>query len=183
MKVYLFILSLLLLMPASALGLGDNVTSGDCSPIISGDGNDVQLNCTNTDIPEAALDSLEQSLEQYFQEQLRLLSSAEGTQQVMDDLRQQIKDWMQRYHDLAASIEKDLLQEPDNIILKYAKQALESGNFEDAAKLYKKSAEEREEHIELIDERMDDLQARREQGIDRAASDRFNAGRAYELNF
>ncbi|MEZ5535383.1 MAG: tetratricopeptide repeat protein [Thiolinea sp.] len=183
MKLFHFILSLLLLIPGSALALLDNSTSGDCSPVITGDDNTVELNCTNTDIPEAALDSLEKSLDKYFQEQLRLLSSTEGTKELIDKLRQQIKDWMQRYHELLASIEEDLLKEPDNVILKYAKQALEAGDFEDAAQLYKKSAKEREEHVELLDERIEDLQERREKGIDRAASDRFNAGRAYELSF
>ncbi len=67
-----------------------------------------------------------------------------------------------------------LLQEPDSILFKYAKEALEKGKFEDAAALYKKSTQEREENAEKLDERITLLKEKREQDIDLAARNRFN---------
>ncbi len=133
--------------------------------------------------PQTALDVLQEKLDYYFQEQQKLLNTAESSQALIADLQQQIKDWMKRYHELAANVEKGLLQEPDSILFKYAKEALEKGKFEDAAALYKKSAQEREENAERLDERINILKEKREQDIDLAARNRFNAGTAYELNF
>ncbi|PIE02046.1 MAG: hypothetical protein CSA79_00210 [Thiothrix nivea] len=183
MKVGYFLLSLLLLVSGSTRAFMDNTTEGNCSPVITGDNNQVTLNCLNTSIPQPALDTLQKRLDHYFQEQLKLLSTTEGTQELIADLQQQIKDWMKRYHELAARIEEGLLKEPDNILFKYAKEALEKGEFEDAAELYKKSAREREENAEKIDKHISTLKEKREQDIDLAARDRFNAGSAYELNF
>ncbi len=133
--------------------------------------------------PQGALNVLQERLDHYFQEQQKSLNAAENNQALIADLQQQITDWMKRYYKLAANIEEGLLKEPDSILFKYAKEALEKGKFEDAAKLHKKSAQEWEKNAEKIDERIKILKEKREQDIDLAARDRFNAGTAYELNF
>ncbi len=106
MRIGCILLGLLLLVPVNALALMDNIIEGDCNAIISGDNNQVILTCNNTTIPQPALDTLQKRLDDYFQEQLKLLSTAEGTQELIADLQQQIKGWMKRYHELAANIEE-----------------------------------------------------------------------------
>ncbi len=175
MKISYFLLSGLFLILGSTLVQADsNTTHGDCSPIVLGDNNQVILTCRNTTIPQPALDTLQKRLDQYFQERLKLLSTTEDAQELIIDLQQQIKSWMKRYHELDASIESSLLKEPDNILFKYAKIALESGDFEGAAKLYQNSAQDHErqtekigERIEILKEIIETLQEKRSQSIEK----------------
>ncbi len=186
MKIGYFLLSGLFLMFGNTLVQADSTTHGYCSPIVAGENNRITVTCSKPTIPRPALDSLEKRLEQYLQENFKLVSTAEDAQKLIFDLQQQVDNWAKRYHELAASNEGSLLKEPNNSLFKYAKIALENGDFENVAKLYQNSARDHEEQtkkIEILKKSIGVLQEKESQTIDLSARDRFNAGTAYELNF
>lgn len=128
----------LLLTPELLMaGLGDKATTGDCSPIITGDIKaPVTIKCEGSDIPAAAL----AKLETYLQENYR---SQKNLNDLIDKYKQDVADWEQKYKDAIAQNAADLKERPNDPLLEAERKALEAGELV-------KAAEIRDEHYQKL---------------------------------
>ena len=120
----------LLLFPGASFGFANKTTSGDCSPVITGDIKaQVTIECGNdSGIPPGAL----AKLEAYLQESHR---SQKNLNDFIDKLRNEVADWEQKYKSALAQNAADREKHPDNPLLAAEQQALQAGELEQAAQL------------------------------------------------
>ena len=148
MRKALWVLGVVVLLtPSVSFAFGDNSTAGDCSPIVTGDGNVVTTNCfKNSGIPAPALKSLELSLKDFVRKRMDYLHSDGDVDRLIADLKEEIKNWQEKYRELESSIQAELVRFPENRLLLEADKALKQGEFERSAELLEQYADEVTEH-------------------------------------
>lgn len=135
-------------------GAFDNMsTTGNCSPIISGEvKGDVTITCES--IPEKALERLNKLLDKKDEE-------LHHTKLTLQEKIAEAEQWAKRYKELESSLQA----EDDNELSKQTLTALQAGDLNKAGEL------------------LDKLIAQREQTVDKLASDHFNRAKVFRLQF
>lgn len=137
------------LFPGATFGFANKTTSGDCSPVITGDIKaPVTIECgKDSGIPPGAL----AKLEAYLQESHR---SQKNLNDFIDKLRNEVADWEQKYKSALVQNAADREKHPDNPLLAQEQQALQAGELEQAAQIRERYYQKlkREKTVELAQE-------------------------------
>ncbi|MBV6447754.1 tetratricopeptide repeat protein [Nitrosomonas sp.] len=137
------------LFPGATFGFANKTTSGDCSPVITGDIKaPVTIECgKDSGIPPGALAKLEAHLQESHRSQKNL-------NDLIDKLRKEVADWEQKYKSALAQNAADREKHPDNPLLAQEQQALQAGELEQAAQLRERYYQnlKREKTAELAQE-------------------------------
>lgn len=137
------------LFPSASFGFANKTTSGDCSPVITGDIKaPVTIECgKDSGIPPGALAKLEAHLQESHRSQKNL-------NDLIDKLRNEVADWEQKFKSALAQNAADREKHPDNPLLAAEQQALQAGELEQAAQIRERYYQnlKREKTAELAQE-------------------------------